>query len=951
MPKKLPTITLPNTDDVEKLRQYVETELNNIIVQLNRDIQQFDLDITNHRIKNVGTPSQPGDAVNLSTLKRKLIELKKDVLVGLNRPRKPSNIPGPFRVFTARHFLNRPELPCAQAEPKIKVTVGLPTQVNPASGLVDEQLIHRNTNYVELFGENWDTLAVAVTDTSTGTMTVSNGAYFKANSLYRIDDEWIRIGTAGPTGNVVPIERAQEGSVAGTHTLGSPIRWAARILREQFSPDENGVQTVTPIIDNDERVSTRVFTGYSVNDEYQPGSTSTYTLTLAQPPTISDFNADPKYGEVHLTWGETTGSTYRYRIHRRVNGVLTWPFGTTYLYDEVPATFIGSHTYVDKILVPSDASYATTTYRYGVEAINILCVAGTGDTVGPLQGDTSPEQPAPDVTGISASEGADCQPDGAGFSEVTVSFTAPTSADWGSLKIYLLRPGDTNPTLVAEGEASPLKFRHQTTNETVTLYLVSVTPGGQQNTPILSQPNTTVLLDGATSAPVAVSNLWCQVVQDTLLVSWDNNVECNLSGYEVADVGGATPLNQASVTDAHVIAEVAASSPASGEVGGERRVRYEFVEPLYQGVSNGTVITMSGTGPYWPDNAVLVDGSGRNVHLMPTPGPAGTATQYADATPTGNNGTSITFAAGAIPTGTFNFFIRGTGGEHHFYVRAVNRAGLKSDWRPAPPTVMDCSPLGPDGTYDDGLPWIRPTFNPNPGSRLVIPGDGRIYCFFCAGGGDSPLYRRLQGIKKWYAYIYYQPSNDLAAGTDTATYVFNATPDATELFDTTPAGNGYIVETNIISDLQGKSIRRADFAVENFWGTSAFTEITKGATHWGGPTLDYHTGYIARQRNLYTEALSSAGNLSTHKGNYYINTLTLATTTIVNPTISEVGDEFTIILKQDATGSRQVSWDTQYFGPDNYTIDGTPNSYSVFKFKNIASGTNILIAEPVIGLT
>ncbi len=971
MGRKIPTFQIPNVSNPNELGKFVENALNDLALRINSPNLPVDLNVSNHQVKNLANPTEANDAVNLASLKEHIERLRKDVTVGLSRPRKPGPVPGAFRNFTATHYLNRPDLPCAEAEPKIRVTVGLPTQVSLTSGLVSDEVKKRNTDYVEVQSE-WDALTANLGSAATGstsTMTIGTGLAFKANTTYKINEEILRV-TSGWTGasNAVTVERGQEGSTPAAHVSTDLVYWFSRAVREEFSPNDNGVLTVEPLIVNSERVSVRVFTGYSVNNEGFPGSTSTTTLTLAQPPVINDLVGDPRYGEVLLTWSEhdDTSSTYKYRVYRRTDGGALSsvpPFAIAQIYDEVDATHIGSYVYTDKLLLPGDANYSTTTYTYGVEAINILCTAGTGDTAGPLFGDATPEQAVPDVTGISAVESAECSPGGETNSEVTVSFTVPSDPDWGSVKVYMLKPGDTNPALIAEFNDSPGLFITPTTNETVTLHFSSVTLGGQQNLPILSQPNTTVLLDGQQSAPSAVSDLFCQIIEDTLVVNWDNNVECDLANYEIADTGDIAPPTQSDVEDKHIIAVSPASAVPPG-ASATMRPRYEFREPMYTGVSNGTVITMPESGSYWPDNMVLVDGTGRNVHII-TP----TST---DAAATGNNGTSITFAPAAIPAGTVEFWIRGAVGEHSFYVRAVNNSGLKSNWRPAPPTQLECLPTIPDGSFDDKVPvvtggipfiavpspslWARHSDAPT--APQIPPGKIRLICHANTGAPESTTSdnvtkrKGIGGIKTWIVLVESKPSNDSGASTTTSTFYKSA--DITETQYTTETlvdtNTAWAVITNLFTlDIPGVSIRQITLHARNWWGTGTGISIFDFNGTQSSASHARHTGYFPKGLNINVD-LASSNNLDIEQTEYFTHTLTVATSTILNPTNAAIGDEFTVIVQQDATGGRECIWDSEFLGPNNYDVDGTINSYNVFKFKTIASGTHMIIAEPVLGL-
>lgn len=498
--RKLPTVQLTEPDDVKQLSRMMETELNDIIVRVNEDALSGDLNANDFRIKNLSTPAESHDAVNLEYLEERIGNTEKK-FTALQRPRKPGAVPGAFREFRAEHLQRHPEKLCKDAEPYIRLLTKLPTQANKGSGLVDELVIKRNTDYVELQSE-WTALTSAVDSTQT-TMVVDDPTFIKQNTLYKIGSEYVRTSDGGS--NPVTIERAQEGSVASTATASEAVYWAAVIPREGFSADENGVLTSTVEIDNSERQDDRVFEGWSVNEDGIAGSTSTYTLSLDAGHDIADLVIDPRFGEVILSWSELGGDTYRYRIYKRINGA---PAATDqYFYDEIPADGTGVMVWTDVVPRPGDANAAIGTWgdtvSYLVQSINVICETGTADTVGPSQGDSSSANPASDVSGLSASESPVCGVDGSGQSEVTVSWSSQPS-DVDKVRIYLLKNGDTNPTLVGSFDASPGKFTVPTIdpseNQTVTLYFVSVNDSGVENE-VLASPSTTVDLDGQTSAP------------------------------------------------------------------------------------------------------------------------------------------------------------------------------------------------------------------------------------------------------------------------------------------------------------------------------------------------------------------------------------------------------------------------------------------------------------------
>ena len=81
-------------------------------------------------------------------------------------------------------------------------------------------------------------------------------------------------------------------------------------------------------------------------------------------------------------------------------------------------------------------------------------------------------------------------------------------------------------------------------------------------------------------------------------------------------------------------------------------------------------------------------------------------------------------------------------------------------------------------------------------------------------------------------------------------------------------------------------------------------------------------------------AVGPAGDgsvLSTSAHNILLDqTLTVPTTTIVSPTVPTDGQRLTVVLRQDSTGGRLITWDTNFDPP--VEIDTAPNSVSVFRF-------------------
>jgi len=101
-----------------------------------------------------------------------------------------------------------------------------------------------------------------------------------------------------------------------------------------------------------------------------------------------------------------------------------------------------------------------------------------------------------------------------------------------------------------------------------------------------------------------------------------------------------------------------------------------------------------------------------------------------------------------------------------------------------------------------------------------------------------------------------------------------------------------------------------------------------------------------KHNNLYSATLSAdltPGNMNVYD-NFY---LTLgASVTINNPTNHSVGQSGKVILKQDATGSRLVTWGSYYLFPGGVepTLSTAANSIDTFEY-TILSSTEILITN------
>jgi len=921
----IPPVHIPPAETVEDLRQSTEQALNQLAIRVSKGDFTEDIDARDHRLINVGRPAERRDAVNVEFLEEVIAPLTRRELT---RPRKIAPRPGPFKIFTARHFLLHPEERNADAQPHIELKIGLPAQANIGAGLIDQDVLKRNTEYV-VAQSGWDTLSSTLT-TAVATMSVANPPYFKDAALYKVDSEVIRaVGTT--TINPVAIDRGVLLTAVATHTASSTVSWYAKIPRDAFSPSENGILSVNPIINNSERVATRTFTGTPFNDADVAGAISTYTLTLAPAPTISDFTADPQFGYVNLIWSETGGTTYKYQLFKTVGSPpAVIDFSPSQLYDEFDAINVGDYIYMDPLPKPGDASpigtwsgTTTNTFRYGVQAINILGYSSGGDDVGPLLGDATDTNPAPDVTAISASEGPDCMEDGVTMSEVTCSWTNPADiSNWGGVNIFMLRPGQTEANYMGgPWTASPQKFETDPIGENVSLYFVSQNKAQELNA-ILSSPSTTILLDGQTSQPNPVSSLAGQTVVDGMLLSWTENAECDLAGYEIADCGNVVPQIQSDIQDQNVIANV------TGFPGNTRKSAYLFKEILFTGSSDGTVITVT-PSPGWNTSAhvvkVLGTDTGKNVQFTLT---------NQNVSCLSNTANTITFTAASIPSGTVDFFVRGSDGIHNFYVRAYNKSGFKSEWRPAPPLVLAFPPHAPDGTDDQGIPtaWPAPGFA---GGNFGY-GNGGIGVA-AAAQGAYPGRQNISGITAWTVRVTHAPVD----GTSTSSnYSFGA--DTAEINYSTAPSNAFIVLRNILPpvSLPNVSVRQIEIAAVNYFGTSTFVTIPDlfGTTT---VTSGRYNGFRAPDLVETVSAFTSS-DLNLQKAQTYLHTLVASTIAISAPSNAREGDEITIILRQDATGGRTVTWDAAFIGASQFGISGEPNTYNIFTFHALSSSSFIL---------
>jgi hypothetical protein len=132
--------------------------------------------------------------------------------------------------------------------------------------------------------------------------------------------------------------------------------------------------------------------------------------------------------------------------------------------------------------------------------------------------------------------------DGVLYSEVTCSYTSPTPLGTFAgvflvAKNYrgsaeLVKIHEHTYTGVAGGSAS-FKTTLQRTNETITLYLVAKNSSEAARSDWGNAPSQTVVLDGNASAPNAPTGLSASATRFGVSLSWTENSESNLAGYNV----------------------------------------------------------------------------------------------------------------------------------------------------------------------------------------------------------------------------------------------------------------------------------------------------------------------------------------------------------------------------------------------------------------------------------
>ncbi len=99
---------------------------------------------------------------------------------------------------------------------------------------------------------------------------------------------------------------------------------------------------------------------------------------------------------------------------------------------------------------------------------------------------------------------------------------------------------------------------------------------------------------------------------------------------------------------------------------------------------------------------------------------------------------------------------------------------------------------------------------------------------------------------------------------------------------------------------------------------------------------------------LHTEASAATITPDWDNGNVYTTELTNASTTFADPTNIKPGATYIIILKQDGTGSRTVSWGTKYKFPGGTAPTLTTGANKADVITLVAYSTDILMCTSVL---
>jgi len=181
----------------------------------------------------------------------------------------------------------------------------------------------------------------------------------------------------------------------------------------------------------------------------------------------------------------------------------------------------------------------------------------------------------------------------------------------------------------------------------------------------------------------------------------------------------------------------------------------------------------------------------------------------------------------------------------------------------------------------------------------------------CAPSGINNAIREMMSqIKDWQAGTSGDYTAVSAGGTGVGTLTGIVKGNGTSAFTAVTAPSGTIVGTTDTQTLTNKTLT-----------TPVLTN----------PTV---TNYV---ETAYTANSSTAITLDLANGTVQIITLT-GNATVTMPTAT-AGKSFILLLKQDATGSRTVTWSTvKWAGGTAPTITGTASRQDIFSF--FADGTN-----------
>ena len=181
----------------------------------------------------------------------------------------------------------------------------------------------------------------------------------------------------------------------------------------------------------------------------------------------------------------------------------------------------------------------------------------------------------------------------------------------------------------------------------------------------------------------------------------------------------------------------------------------------------------------------------------------------------------------------------------------------------------------------------------------------------CAPSGINDAIREMMSqIKDWQAGTSGDYTAVSAGGTGVGTLTGIVKGNGTSAFSAVTAPSGNIVGTTDTQTLTNKTLT-----------TPVLTN----------PTV---TNYV---ETAYTANSSTAITLDLANGTVQIITLT-GNATVTMPTAT-AGKSFILLLKQDGTGSRTITWSTvKWAGGTAPTITGTASRQDIFSF--FADGTN-----------